>query len=46
MKRSVYFIVSPLLVLLLGIALMITPAPADAQTLNFALVLWWVYYVY
>lgn len=37
MKRSAYFIGCPLLVILLGIAVMITPTPAAAQTLNFAL---------
>ena len=37
MKRSIYFFVCLVLTLLLGAAVMINPAPAQAKTLNFAL---------
>ena len=37
MKRSIYFIGWLVLMFLLGTAVMINPAPAQAKTLNFAL---------
>ena len=37
MKRTLYFIGLLALTLLLGVAIMINPAPAQAKTLNFAL---------
>jgi len=38
MKRSIYLVTYLILTLLLGIAIIIDPAPAEAKTLNFALV--------